>query len=117
MNTSNSNFGFEKKEKQSIKDFINPTKQYAAEVKVISDKIKQETDSMILDLKVFQDAFNEIKDKHKEGMKMQEISDSYKKEKEQAEIKGIEDDILDIFSKKLKSLKQSLKISSEEDFM
>lgn len=104
-------------EKKRIKDYIEPTKKYSIEVKEISDKIDKELNNISLDLKTFESALSEIKEKHKEGMNMQQISDSYQKEKEQKEIKGIEDDILDIFSKKLKSLKQSLKISSEEDFM
>lgn len=105
------------KQKKRMKDYIEPTKKYSNEVKVVSDKIDKELDDILLDLKTFENALSEIKEKHREGMNMQQISDSYQKEKEQKEIKGIEDDILDIFSKKLKSLKQSLKISSEEDFI
>ena len=105
------------KDKKKFSDYIEPTKQYAEDIKIASEKIDKEIDNILLDLKTFENALSEIKEKHREGMNMQQISDSYQKEKEQKEIKGIEDDILDIFSKKLKSLKQSLKISSEEDFI
>ncbi len=117
MITVNENFGYIKAENPKMKDFIEPTKKYAEEVKDISDKIRQETENMMKDLKVFNDAFNEVKEKHGQGMSMKQIGDSYKRAKEQQEIKGIEEDILDIFSKKLKSLKQNLQIDDGGDYL
>lgn len=107
MTTCN-NFGYEKKEVSSIKDFIESTKQYSEEVKIISKKISTEVENMEREMKAFNDAYSEIKSKHNEGLSMSQIKDSYVREQEQSEITEIEDEILDLFSKKLKSLKQNL---------
>lgn len=111
MTTTCNYFGYNKKPKEetSIKDFIEPTKRYSEEVLEISNDIAKETDQIAREIKAFKDAFQEIKEKHNDGMSMEQIRDSYVIEQQQQEVNDIEDEILDLFSKKLKSLKQNLK--------
>lgn len=102
------NFGYIKQDIPKMKDFIKPTKQYSEEVKEISRKIELKTSEISRELEAFKQAFGDVAGKQEDGMSMNQIKDSYVREKEQAEMDEIGDEILDLFSKKLKSLKQQI---------
>lgn len=109
----NDNFGYIKKEKPQMKDFIKPSENYKNQVLLISNNINRELTIIENDFKAFKSATKEIFDKVNEGMFNRQIQESYRLEKEKANMIEIEDDILDIFSKKLKSLKQNLQTDGE----
>lgn len=114
MNIDNNIFGYKKQEKTTMKDFIQPSKQYSLEMKTISDKIDKKIEEIEKQQKIFMDAFNEIKGQANKGMSMDDIKKDWERKKQELEDKENENDIIDIFSKKLKALKNSLK-SNDDD--
>ena len=95
-----------------MKQYIEPTKKVALELKIISDKIKNEISEMEKEDKAFWDSYNEIVGHHEKGLSMEDILELYQQEKTKKEIEENKNDVLELFKNRLQSLKMALGVNA-----
>ncbi len=95
-----------------MKQYIEPTKKVALELKIISDKIKNEISEMEKEDKAFWDSYNEIVGHHEKGLSMDDILELYRQEKTKKEIEENKNDVLELFKNRLQSLKMALGVNA-----
>lgn len=95
-----------------MKQYIEPTKKVALELKIISDKIKNEISEMEKEDKAFWDSYNEVVGHHEKGLSMEGILELYQQEKTKKEIEENKNDVLELFKNRLQSLKMALGVNA-----